>query len=174
MRARQLFLVFVALLFYGALTYSGYRIFLLALLLIVFLTAASLAQLLWVRKRFIITQTLEQDPVFTDNAANLVVQIVNRSIWPVAALEIEIMQVQNNHQHSIGQNLGITQQKQKIDFTSFFAKKKNQPGKINQRLFPVIGRSTQYEKFLLRTDETRIFNVGIAQIHIRDPFNLIR
>lgn len=88
MKRRQIAFIIGSLFLYGSYSYSGYRIFLVALIVIILLALASFLELRWVRSRLTLNQTLEPDPVYTGDAAHLVVEIQCRTRLPIAVLEI--------------------------------------------------------------------------------------
>lgn len=88
MRGRQISYIISCLILYFGFSYSGYRVFLVSLVVLVLLALAGLAELYWIRSRVQLSQTLEPDPVYTGDAAQLVIEITSRTILPIPVLEI--------------------------------------------------------------------------------------
>lgn len=154
MKSRLISYILICLLLYGGFTYSGYRIFLVALIVLILLGIASLAQLFWIRSRLTLAKKLEPDPVFTFDAANLIIEIKSKTRLPIPVLEI------------------ITEQRLVDPFAL-----KPVPTQIvfrNRRLTSRIGRGTYLETIRLRTGITRTYEIHVGNINIQDPFGLFR
>ncbi len=147
MRARQVLVLMSVLILYGALAYTGYQIFLIALTLIILLVIVSLIHLLWMRNRIEVSWFLSKNPVYLGEETALSILVRNRSHWPVAALEVDILQEQ-------GDNI--------------------RPSVSRRRILSIFGKGSITEQYDLETEEARLYHVRVSRMRLRDPFDLIR
>ncbi len=195
MRSRLISYILICLLLYVGFTYSGYRLFLIALIVLLLLGIASLAQLLWIRNRLTLTQKLEPDPVFTLDAAYLIIEITSKTRLPIPVLEIITEQrlvdpfvvteksksaTKNDKPFASGFVSKIRSKNDKSlvsGLTASAETKNDKPSQLifrNRRLTSCIGRGTYIENIRLRTSITRTYEVYAGKINIQDPFGLFR
>jgi len=180
MKSRQLLALLIVFILYGALAYSGYRIFLMALLLVLLLILSAWAQLIWVRSRIQVTQNLPGDPVYTGDKACIDVRVENRSRWPVAALEIEIRQYRQDQMPPPDpapptEGGPLRRLRARLAWQIAHVRRPTvKPLMIRKRTLSVFGRSSLQEQIPLLSEDARIYSVGIVRMRLRDPFGLIQ
>lgn len=180
MKSRQLLLLLIVFILYGALAYSGYRIFLMALLLVLLLFLSAGAQLLWIRNRIQVTQTLPGDPLYTGDKACIDVRVENRSRWPIAALEVEIRQYRQDQMPPPEpapptEGGPLRRMRTRLAWQLAHLRRPSvKPLLLRKRTLSVFGNSALQEQIPLLSDDARIYSVGIVRMRLRDPFGLIQ